>query len=487
MSGHADLIGLVETLRNAEVLCVGDIILDHFHYGSVERISPEAPVPVLRVEREDAMLGGAGNVARNLLALGAGLNFVSVIGEDHAGEEIRKLFGDLGITNPELIVDDERPTAVKIRFVAGSQQVLRADKEVIAPLRSEIRAQVLEAAGKALKRCQVLVLSDYGKGVLDDGVATELIARAQEMGCAVVVDPKGADFSLYRGASVITPNRRELGDAAGMPTNSENGIVAACRRLIADCGAGAVLATRGRDGMTLVTAGGEVFHLVTEARDVFDVSGAGDTVAATLAAALAAGAKLSKAAALANVAAGIVVAKVGTAAAYADDVIGALRHQDLSIAKAKIMGSRPALDRVQSWRQVGQKIGFTNGCFDLLHPGHVSLLTKAKEACDRLVVGLNDDASVTRLKGADRPIQTDAARAAVLASLASVDMVVIFAEDTPMEIIEALRPDLMVKGADYAPDKVVGADYVESYGGRVMLVELEPGYSTSATISRMAK
>ena len=487
MSGRADLIDLVAALKGARVLCVGDVMLDHFRYGEVERISPEAPVPVLRLEREDTMLGGAGNVARNLAALGAEVGFVSVAGDDEDGARARALLAEQGIGDFVLVADGARRTSTKTRYLAGNQQVLRADSETAAPLAPGIRAKLLAAAGEALEKCQVLVLSDYGKGVLEDGVAAELIAQARTAGRPVVVDPKGTDFARYRGASVLTPNRRELGQAARLPTDSDDDIVAAARHLAASSGLDAVLVTRGGDGMTLVEAEGELVHLPAEAREVFDVSGAGDTVAATLGAALAAGADVARAAALANVAAGIVVGKVGTAAAYADDVIGALRHQDLSSAEAKIMAQRPALDRVQSWRQLGQKIGFTNGCFDLLHPGHVSLLAKAKEACDRLVVGLNGDASVTRLKGPDRPIQTEAARAAVLASLASVDMVVIFAEDTPMELIEALCPDLMVKGADYAPEEVVGADYVESYGGRVMLVDLEPGYSTSATIARMAK
>jgi len=487
MNGRADLIDLVAALKGTRVLCVGDVMLDHFRYGKVERISPEAPVPVLRLEREDTMLGGAGNVARNLAALGADVGFVSVAGDDGDGARTCALLAKQGISDFVLVADGGRRTSTKTRYLAGNQQVLRADIETTAPLGPDIRSQFLAAAGAALEQCQVLVLSDYGKGVLGDGVATELIAQARAAGRPVVVDPKGMDFAHYRGASVLTPNRRELGEASRLPTDGDDDIVAAARHIAATAGIDAVLVTRGGDGMTLVESDAGFIHLPAEAREVFDVSGAGDTVAATLAAALAAGGDVAGAAALANVAAGIVVAKVGTAAAYADDVIRALRHQDLSSAEAKIMSQRPALDRIQSWRQSDLKIGFTNGCFDLLHPGHVSLLAKAKKACNRLVVGLNGDASVTRLKGADRPIQTEAARAIVLASLASVDMVVIFAEDTPMELIEVLHPDLMVKGGDYVMAEVVGASHVESYGGHVMLVDLEPGFSTSATIARMAK
>ena len=272
-----------------------------------------------------------------------------------------------------------------------------------------------------------------------------------------------------------------------MAVEGDAAIVEAAQRLVSECDLEAVLVTRSREGMTLVSARGTVTHLATEAREIFDVSGAGDTVAAALAAAIAAGAQLDEAAALANVAAGIVVGKVGTAVAFSGDVAHALHHQDLSDAEAKVSALKPALERIDRWRQRSQRIGFTNGVFDLLHPGHVALLRHARAFCDRLVVGLNSDSSVKRLKGADRPLQSEAARATVLASLASVDMVVIFSEDTPLALIEAIRPDVLVKGADYALEDVVGADVVQGYGGRIELAPIEAGFSTSATIARMAK
>ena len=272
-----------------------------------------------------------------------------------------------------------------------------------------------------------------------------------------------------------------------MPAGSDAEIVAAARSLIGSCGIDTVLVTRSADGMTLVSEDG-VAHLPAEAREVFDVSGAGDTVVAAVAAAIAAGAPLADAARIANAAAGIVVGKVGTAVAYADDVMDAIhRHDLLAPGERKVMTLEPALDRIAAWRRRGERIGFTNGCFDLIHPGHVALLARARAACDRLVVGLNADASVTRLKGAERPIQTEAARAAVLASLASVDMVVIFTEDTPLRLIEAMRPDVLAKGADYTVDRVVGAELVRSWGGEILLVDLEPGHSTTATIARIGR
>ncbi|WP_316975866.1 D-glycero-beta-D-manno-heptose-7-phosphate kinase [Shumkonia mesophila] len=484
MTDRAQLVPLVEAFGAARVLVVGDIMLDRFVTGAVERISPEAPIPVLRVEAESAMLGGAGNVLRNLAALGASCRFVGAIGDDEAGREVLALLAEHPTVAPELVVEPGRRTSIKTRFVAGTQQMLRADREDTAPLSATAGEAVVTAVNRSLGECDLVVLSDYGKGVLGGGIAARIIAAAHEAGRRVIVDPKGTDYSRYRGAHLLTPNRAELAQATGMPTATDADIVAAARALIAGCGVDAVLATRSRDGMTLVFAD-DAHHLPTEAREVFDVSGAGDTVIAAVAAALAVGADLAKAARLANVAAGIVVGKVGTAAAYTAEVVAALHRQDLSSAEAKVLSLPQALDRIAVWRRTGRKVGFTNGCFDLLHPGHVALLAKSRAACDRLVVGLNSDASVGRLKGPERPIQPEAARAAVLASLASVDLVVIFSEDTPLALIEAIKPDVLVKGADYTVETVVGADVVQANGGRVLLIELEPGHSTTATIARM--
>ena len=487
MSERQDLLALVDALGEARVLTVGDIMIDRYVHGVVERISPEAPIPVLSIQGRAAMLGGAGNVARNLVALGAKGRFVATLGDDGAAGEVRDLLNKLDGIEANLIVAPGRQTSIKTRYLSRNQQLMRADWETQAPLPPETGALILDAATAAMADCAIVVLSDYGKGVLGGDAAVVLIEAARSAGKTVIVDPKGADFERYRGAHVLTPNRRELGEATEMPVQDDDEIVAAARTLISDYGIETVLVTLSRDGMTIVSSDGGVSHLGAEAREVFDVSGAGDTVVSALAAALAAGAPLELGAELANVAAGIVVGKVGTAVAYASDVTAALHQRDLSSAEAKVMALDPALDRIETWRRQGLKVGFTNGCFDLLHPGHVSLLKQAREAGDRLVVGLNSDSSARGLKGPERPVQTEAARAAVLASLASVDMVVIFSEETPEQIITALRPDILVKGADWAPDKVVGADFVQGYGGRVLLVDLEEGHSTTATISRMKK
>ena len=495
MSERSELASLVESFGGARVLCVGDAILDHFRHGAVERISPEAPVPVLKLDADEkAQLGGGGNVVRNLVSLGVQVQFVTVIGAadtgnaDHAGKEILRLLDSYKIGTDEILLDRDRRTSAKTRYFASGQQILRTDSETPLPLAEKIHRQLINKAKAAMADCAVVILSDYGKGVLDDGVALELIKAARKQGKQVIVDPKDRDYRRYGGANLLTPNRKELAGASHLPVDTEKQVAAAARMLIDEHDLRAMLATLGRDGMTLVTAEGGVSHLKAQAREVFDVSGAGDTVVATLAAALGAGSALKDAAELANVAAGIVVGKVGTAAASAADVIGALHHQDISSAEAKVMALQQGLETIGRWRRRGIKVGFTNGCFDLLHPGHVSLLAQAKAACGRLVVGLNSDASVRRLgKGDGRPVQTEAARATVLASLATVDMVVIFTGDTPVELIEAIRPDVLVKGADYELPEVVGADLVRSYGGKVLLADLEPDHSTTATIKRMAK
>ncbi len=484
MAGRSSLAALVERLDGACVVCVGDAMLDRFVLGTVDRVSPEAPIPVLRVEREHAVLGGAANVVRNLAALGVRARFIGVVGDDAAGAEVMSQLAEQPHAEPSLVISPGRRTTIKERFVAGAQQLLRADREASAPLSPDAEQALLSHIGRVEG---ALALSDYGKGVLSDAVLKGAIAAAR--GLPVVVDPKGADFRRYRGATVVTPNRKELGLAAGMPVATDAEVLAAARRIVETCGIANVLVTLSEHGMMLVpgNASGAPTHLPAEAREVFDVSGAGDTVVATLTAALAAGIPLIDAARLANVAAGVVVGKAGTAVAHPDEILHALHAQELMGGEAKVLGLHAALDRIAQWRLKGLKIGFTNGCFDLLHPGHVSLLAQARGGCDRLVVGLNSDESVRRLKGKGRPVQPEAARAVVLASLQSVDMVVVFAEDTPIELIKAVKPDLLVKGADYTVETVVGADIVQSYGGKVMLADILPGHSTSATLKKLGR
>ncbi len=480
----AALQALLDAIAGVSVACAGDVMLDRFVAGTVERISPEAPVPVLKVAHREMMLGGAGNVVRNLVALGARTAFAGIVGEDAEGGEIAALLADLEPVRAELIVASGRPTTVKTRFVAGDQQLLRTDREVAAPVDPATADRLVAAVEAGLSGCRLLILSDYAKGALACGVTERLITLAEAAEVPVVVDPKGSDWRRYRGARLVTPNRREFAVALGrVPAVGEE--EAAARALLADAGVAAILLTLGGDGMLLVPASGPAVRLPTEARQVFDVAGAGDTVVAVVAAGLAAGADAEDAARLANAAAGVVVGKVGTAVAETAEIARALVRQDAARLEDKVMPLTSALTEAGRWRRQGLRIGFTNGCFDLLHPGHVALLASARAACDRLVVGLNADASVARLKGPGRPVQPEAARALVLAALAGVDAVVVFAEDTPLPLIEALRPDVLVKGADYRKEDVIGAPFVESYGGRVLLAPIVGGYSTSATLARL--
>ena len=479
-SDTEDLAARFDVLAGVSVLVVGDVMLDRFVTGNVERISPEAPVPVLWVEGDRTVLGGAGNVLRNLTALGARGTLLAVTGEDQAAGEVERLVAAEGAVDSRLLTVPDRPTTIKERYIADGQQLLRADRESRQDVPEATARALVEAVRAALPEAASLLLSDYGKGSLPGDLPTTLIGMARAAGKPVIVDPKGNDFSRYRDASLVTPNRRELERAAGLDAGDDRAVEAACRALIGRCGLEGVLATRSEAGMTLVERDGAAWHFRAEAREVFDVTGAGDTVVAMLGAALAAGIGFPDAARLANIAAGLVVGRLGTAVARPDELRRALLAPD-----AKVVSRDSLVEVVAAWRRAGLQVGFTNGCFDLLHPGHLSLLRQARAACDRLIVGLNSDASVRCLKGGGRPLQDEAARAAVLAALADVDQVVVFAEETPLALIEALRPDVLIKGAEYTLAEVVGAELVYGYGGRVLLAEILPGHSTSRTIERI--
>ncbi len=428
------------------------------------------------------MPGGAGNVVRNLIALEAAVAFVSVVGDDQAGSDLTGLIGGQQGVEPWLLVQSGRTTTMKTRYIAQGQHLIRADREETIALPEKLAERLLRIATDAMAATSVTVLSDYRKGVLESGVAQKLLAAARRLGRRVIVDPKGCDYSRYAGADVVTPNRRELAEATGLAVDDEHGIVAAAQVLLQRHGFGAVLVTRAEDGMSLIMPD-LIRHFPGEAREVFDVSGAGDTVVATLAAALAVNVPLADAARLANIAAGVVVGKVGTAVARPSDILAEITPA--TGALRKVVTAAAAAEAAERWRMRGYTVGFTNGCFDLLHPGHVHLLEQCRAMCDRLIVGINADASVRRLKGPSRPVRNDAERAAVLASLGSVDLVCVFEEDTPLAILNLIRPDLLMKGSDYTHDTVVGAREVESWGGRVALAQLLPGHSTTATLARL--
>jgi D-beta-D-heptose 7-phosphate kinase/D-beta-D-heptose 1-phosphate adenosyltransferase len=473
------------------VLCVGDVMLDDFVYGEVTRISPEAPTPVLAVRYSEVEIGGAGNVARNIAALGAHCIFVGLIGNDAAGLTLTNALAELnGSVVPDLVIDRARQTTRKVRFVSEhhSTHLIRADWETAEPASAESQSAVIAYAEAALPQVGAVVLSDYAKGVLTERVIRAIIEKAQRLGKPVIVDPKGHDYSLYRGATLITPNRKELAAAVHRPVATEAEVASAAAELARMVGSEAVLVKRSEQGMTLHVEGQAPVHVPAYPVKVRDVSGAGDTVAGVMAVLLAMRTPYEFAMRAANAAAAVVVGKRGTATVSLAELRSRILPAASLAPEEKIVFDWSVLDeRLAQWRRHGLRIGFTNGCFDLLHRGHIRLLAEARAACDRLVVGLNSDASTTRLKGKGRPINPAEGRAEVLAALEAVDLVVVFEEDTPLELIKRVRPAVLVKGADYRREEVIGRDVVEAADGDVILVDLVPGHSTTGLVRRSAE
>lgn len=472
--------------RRPRILVIGDVMCDVYLWGTVSRISPEAPVPVFESMERRPALGGAANVAANLRALGCEVSLLSVIGADVAGQEIRTLLDKQGIAAAWLVEDPARPTTEKTRLIAHQQQMMRLDREDRSPLDHAMSHRVCEHAQALLPEVDGVVCSDYGKGLCTPGVLGPIFEQARAAGRPIIVDPKARDFSLYRGATVVKPNLAEVEQASGMRLEDEADIEEAAALLCRQSQVDALLVTRGKDGMSLFQPPQAPLHIPANARDVFDVTGAGDTVIAAFSMAVLSGLSFAAAALLANAAAGIVVGKVGTAVVSPVELRAALQQQE-STESRKVL-ERDALVRVvQQHRQQGRRMVFTNGCFDLLHVGHMRYLQQARLFGDLLVVALNDDASVLRLKGEQRPLIPQAERASVLAALACVDYVTVFSEDTPLELIRLLRPEVLVKGGDYVPETVVGRDEVESYGGSVEIVPYVEGVSTTHIIDSVLK
>ena len=471
------------------ILVVGDVMLDRYLVGDVTRISPEAPVPVVRLEKRWSVPGGAANVARNLARLGVAARLAGLVGDDAEGRSLGEAVAAEGI-EAALAVSRERATTSKTRVLGHGQQLLRLDEERVGPLTAADAASLREDVARLLPGSGAVIISDYGKGVFlrrenGESLCAAIMAAARKAGIPVLVDPKGADWTRYAGAACVTPNMAEFRLACGLAAGSRP--EAAERRDLAEglCrkyGFARLLLTRGAKGMILYAPGEEPVNIRAVVREVADVSGAGDTVIATLAACVASGLNWADSAAVANAAAGVAVGKAGTAPVSLAELNDALRE---GRDNPKLY-SVPALARkLEEWRRKGERVVFTNGCFDLIHPGHVALLRQAASLGDRLVVGLNADASVKRLKGPERPIQDEMSRALVLAALQMVDAVVLFGEDTPERLIREVCPDVLVKGSDYRVEDVVGADFVLGRGGEVRLVDLVDGCSTTGLVRRM--
>jgi len=477
------VISLVDSgWRGVPVLVIGDAMLDQYIWGEVDRISPEAPVPVVRAALRDDKPGGAANVAMNLAALGACVTLVGFAGGDREQETLESLLADAGV-EPHLVPVPGTPTTTKLRILSGHQQMMRVDSEPDRHFSSADYKQLLSSCFKSLSDATAVVLSDYAKGTLTAELCQQVIRAARERNLPVLVDPKNRDFSRYRGATTICPNLRELADATGKSTGDLDPLLNAGQSLVGSMDVDFLAVTLGEKGIAVLRRDSRC-HAPAVARQVYDVSGAGDTVVAVLALALACGVDPDAAVQLANVAAGVVVGKVGTVPIQREELLAALSQEIALDMGEKVLPLDRLLSRVTSWRSAGQRIVFTNGCFDILHIGHIRLLEEARRKGDRLIVAVNSDDSVRRLKGPERPIVGAAERARILAALGAVDAVVTFDESTPLRLIKALRPDVLVKGGDYTEEAVVGAREVRAWGGRVDLIPLVPGNSTTRLIAK---
>jgi D-beta-D-heptose 7-phosphate kinase/D-beta-D-heptose 1-phosphate adenosyltransferase len=492
----SELINYLTKFPSLRILVIGDLMLDKYMWGEVSRISPEAPVPIVRKRRETFNAGGAANVAMNVAGLGAHAAVIGLTGNDAENKTLIYLLNQAGINTEGIVVSKHRPTTLKFRVVGGRQQMLRIDVEDSAELSNEEECQLLDSISAQLTQkvkqpTSAIVISDYGKGVLCEKICQYAISKAKSLGIPVFVDPKGSNYDKYYGATTISPNKGELAMATGVDINDTSALILGGQILRDKLKLEFLTFTRSEQGITIIEEN-NIQHAPAMAREVFDVSGAGDTVIATMALSLASGLSRLQAIQLANLAAGIVVGKVGTVpirlAELQASLAAVLPTTDAKTIRppeqTKILELAQAFEQVTHWRANGEKIVFTNGVFDIIHAGHVTYLEQARAKGTYLILGLNSDASVRRNKGDQRPINSLADRARVLAALQSVDMIVVFEEDTPLNLILALHPDVLVKGADYSLENVIGAKEVLSWGGEVALIPLLEGRSTTNIIAK---
>jgi D-beta-D-heptose 7-phosphate kinase/D-beta-D-heptose 1-phosphate adenosyltransferase len=488
----SDLIDLVHRLGEPRVLVVGDLMLDRYVWGDAARISQEAPVILLRADHREERLGGASSVATMLRALGAKVALAGVVGSDVDGVRVRRMLTDLGVEQDAVVTDAGRPTTVKERYIGRAQQkhpqqILRVDYERSDALDDYIAQDLSQRIASEVRRADVVLVSDYDKGVCTPALLSAVIAGARECGKRVLADPtRGGDYGKYRGCSAITPNRLEAELATGHDIPASAAALNAAAQLRDSLDLEAAIVTLDKDGMALAGRDGEQGIFPTRPRQVYDITGAGDMVLSVLGLTLASGVSYGDAIRLANIAGGLEVEKIGVATVTRGEILRDLMHEASPGGTAKKFLALPdLLYELEYRRRAGQRVAFTNGCFDVLHAGHVQYLNEARTQADLLIVGLNSDASVRTIKGPERPVNSEAARAAVLAGLQAVDYVTTFEDQTPIELIRAIRPDALVKGADYRKDEVVGAAFVESYGGQVHLAAVRPGFSTTGVLQRV--
>jgi D-beta-D-heptose 7-phosphate kinase / D-beta-D-heptose 1-phosphate adenosyltransferase len=480
------VIQLIESdWRETRVLVIGDIMLDCYIWGDVERISPEAPVPVVRAIRRNERPGGAANVAMNIAGLGGKVTLFGFCGTDVEGKQIETRLLEAGI-ELQLVPVPDHPTTTKLRILCGKQQLLRLDTEKTDGYAHEEYTALTERIEAAIGSADAVVLSDYAKGALSENVCQSTIRSARRSGIPVLVDPKQRSFARYRGATTICPNLGELSTALGIPSSDMDALLAAGQKLTVDLDLDCLTATLSEKGIAVLRQDSK-FIAPALARQVFDVSGAGDTVVSTLVLGVASGLEMETAVQLANVAAGIVISKIGTVPVSRDELLMTLMPEIELQAQEKVLSLEQLTVRISAWRSAGQSVVFTNGCFDLLHVGHIKLLEDARREGDRLVVAINTDFSVRQLKGPSRPITHESERSRILAALAAVDAVVSFDDATPLRLINVLRPDVIVKGGDYTEETVVGAREIRSWGGRVKIVPIVDGFSTTQLIAKATK
>ena len=480
-------LDVLDGFAKVSLVCLGDIMLDKYIYGHIGRISPEAPVPVIQYTTEKCMLGGAGNAFRNLISLsGSTHTVISVVGNDPEGRQVEELLRSAG-SRFFLVKQDGRTTTTKSRLIASSgQQVLRLDKEDTQEFSSETYTQVLDAFEKVLPGADLVLLSDYGKGFFTKGLLQEIIGRCSRLGKKVAIDPRGSDFAKYAGAFLIKPNRRELHDATRMPVESIDEVIEATTRMLTECDIANAIVTLSGDGMVHVSRDGRaLLDKPVDTREVYDVTGAGDTALSAISLGLAAEAPFDVVLQIANMASQIVVGKAGTATASGNEIRELLRLRDARMsAVGKVVDLATARSIVERWRESHQTVCFTNGCFDLLHFGHISSFIQTRKHGDKLIVGINSDSSVRRYKGPSRPLQDEMTRAAIVASLQYVDLVVRFDEPTAIDLVKALKPDVIAKEG-YELNAWPEAQYVKSYGGKVVFLKRELGYSTSEIVKKI--
>jgi len=482
---------LTETVRHFTaskkvVLVIGDLMLDRYLIGNVNRISPEAPVPVVLLNKAEDRAGGAANVAANLSGLGLHTQIIGCVGADDTGKTLSRMIADAGINIDLIMTSTLRPSVSKTRVMSGNQQIVRIDDESSAAFTPAETTQLLSNVKEALaSQPAMVILSDYAKGVLSDDSCRSIITQCKQLGIPVIADPKGRDYSKYQGANALTPNKKETAEACNVAVDATEVLLHAAKLLKDKLGLDFLAVTRGEEGISFIDHD-QIQHIAASAKKVFDVSGAGDTVIATLAAGMVHGLNAHDALQLANIAAGIVVGKVGTVPVTQAELLKALVTENSLSQADKICDQTQLLELVGQWKANHEKIVFTNGCFDLLHAGHVTYLEAAKKTGDKLILGLNTDRSVSALKGPSRPVIHEQDRARVLAALAAVDAVILFDEDTPLSLINAIKPDILAKGSDYTEAQVVGAAEVKSWGGKVALIDLVAGRSTSGILEKIA-